>query len=375
MNFSVPANAVMHRLYGPFYLHFNAFSATNPNVASLYQEALAASAALQPSYDTETELLQNGYAPSFTRGNVQVRVSGLPFRSPLQSWVVLSDPATNFQYSHASTEYWDNPNPVGFANVTGVAPGTYRLSTYLLGQWGELRHDGVSVAKGPPTKLNVQFTPENFGTDPPIWTIGTPDRSSHEFLHGQITNPIDLDPAYTDQYTALFGTSTQDDREYWGNWNYWADFAANNGAVVYYATPVGSIPATNDLSQWNYNQWHIFDPGLYAGVFNPADQTTDGYDYICPSYVGGPSLPLTLAQPRLFPTGRFTSPPPPTSRHRGQTSSSPSGWPQLNPASPSRSTAIRSSGTASTSRMPTPVFAAASREPTSGRSSSGLRAN
>jgi hypothetical protein len=291
INFSVPANAVMHRLYGPFYLHFNAFSATNPSVASLYQEALAASDALKPSYDTETELLQSGYAPSSTRGNVQVRVSGLPFQSPLKSWVVLSDPATNFQYSHAATEYWDNPNPVGFANVTSVAPGTYRLSTYVLGQWGELRHDGVFVAKGPPTKLNVQFTPENFGTDPPIWTIGTPDRSSHEFLHGQVTNPIDLDPTYTDQYTTQFGTSTQDDREYWGNWNYWADFAANNGAVVYYATPVGSIPATNDLSQWNYNQWHIFDPGLYAGVFNPADQTTDGYDYICPSYVGGPTPP------------------------------------------------------------------------------------
>ena len=290
MSFSVPANAVMHRLYGPFYLHFNAFSGTNGTAASLYQEALTAADQIKPLYDTETELLQNGYVPQSQRGGVQVRISGpaqpAPADSkPLQSWVVLSDPATNVQYSHAGREYWNDLNPVGFANLPEVAPATYRLSAYTLGQWGELRHDGVTVSQGKPVKLNVQFTPENFASYAPIWTIGTPDRSSHEFLHGQIANPIDLDPTYSDQYTEIFGTALQDDRQYWGNWNYWADFAANNGAVVYYATAVGNIPATNDLSKWNYNQWHNFYPGLYAGVYNPTDQTTDGYKYLCPAYV------------------------------------------------------------------------------------------
>jgi len=291
MTFPVPANAVMHRLYGPFYLHFNTFSGTNGTPASLYQEALTAADQIKPAYDTEVELLQNGYAPQSQRGNAQVLVSNPAVPSPkhalpLQSWVVLSDPATNFQYSHAADQYWSDLNPTGFANLNRIATGSYRLSAYTLGQWGELRHDNVSVSQGKPSKLEVQFTPENFGTEPPIWTIGTADRSSHEFLHGQITNPPDLDPAYSDQYTNLFGTAVQDDRQYWGNWNYWADFASTNGAVVYYATPVGNTPATNDLSKWNYNQWHIFNPGLYAGIYNPADQTTDGYKYICPAYVG-----------------------------------------------------------------------------------------
>src|SRR5262249_34796025 len=71
-----------------------------------------------------------------------------------------------------------------------------------------------------------------------------------------------------------------------GNSKSWADCAPNGGAVVYYATPVGSVPATNDLSKWNYNQWHNFDPNLFAGVFNSADATTNGYQYICPAYVG-----------------------------------------------------------------------------------------
>jgi hypothetical protein len=286
INFSVPANAVMHRLYGPFYLHFNAFNSTYQTPASLYQEALTAAAQVAPQYDTDRVLVQSGYVPSTSRGSVNVKVNGAKGLNLNQAWAVLSDPATNMQYSHAGAEYWANINPGGVANFNNVAPGTYRLTVYTLGDWGELRQDGVTVTAGQNTHLAVNWAPENFSTDAPVWTIGTADRSAHEFLHGQITNPEDLDPNYHDEYVNRLGNSTQDDREYWGNWNYWADFAANQGAVNYYATAVGTTPATNDLSQWNYNQWHVFYPGLYAGIYNPADDTTDGYKYICPTYVG-----------------------------------------------------------------------------------------
>jgi hypothetical protein len=286
MNFSVPQDSVMHRLYGPFYLHFNAFSSTYPTAASLYQEALTSAAQLAPAYDGETELLNSGYVPSTGRGEVHVAIKSVKGLGLNQAWAVLSDNQTNVQYSHAGREYWVNVNPGGIANFHGVAPGTYRLSVYALGEWGELRHDNVTVMANQTTNTSADFTGENFGSLAPIWTIGTADRSSHEFLHGQIKNSIDLDGNYTDEYTARLGNSVQDDREFWGNWNYWADFAANKGAVDYYATQVGSTPATNDLSKWNYNQWHSFNPKLYAAVYNPADTTTDGYKYICPAYVG-----------------------------------------------------------------------------------------
>ena len=286
INFSVPANAVMHRLYGPFYLHFNAFSSIDPTPASLYQEALTAGQMYASDYNMDTELVQSGYVPSTTRGEVQVKVTGTKGMALNQAWAVLSDNQTNFQYSHAGDEYWVNIGPAGIANFHNVAPGTYRLSVYALDQWGELRQDGVNVAAGQTTSVSVNLASENFSSDAPIWTIGSADRSSHEFLHGQITNPIDLDTNFSDNYTARLGNSVQDDRQYWGNWNYWADFASTLGAVNYYATPVGSTPATNDLSKWNYNQWHVFNPGLYAGIYNPADDTHDGYNYICPSYVG-----------------------------------------------------------------------------------------
>ena len=286
MNFSVPADAVMHRLYGPFYLHFNAFSGAYPTPASLYQEALTAGQTYAADYNLDTELLQSGYVASTARGEVQVKATGTKGMALNQAWAVLSDDQTDFQYSHAGDEYWVNINPGGVANFHNVAPGTYRLSVYSLGQWGELRRDGITVAAGQTAHVSVNLAPENFSPDAPIWTIGTADRSSHEFLHGQVVNPVDIDANFSDNYTARLGNSVQDDRQYWGNWNYWADFAGTLGAVNYYATAVGPTPATNDLSKWNYNQWHVFDPGLYAGIYDPADDTRDGYKYICPSYAG-----------------------------------------------------------------------------------------
>jgi hypothetical protein len=297
INFSVPAGSVMQRLYGPFYLHFNAFSASHPTAASLYEEALGASRRITPAYDSETQLLSNGYIPSTGRGEVDVQVEDRDWFGLSHAWAVLSDQQTNAQYSHAGHQYWENLSAWGEARFRGVAPGTYRLTVYDLDSWGELRHDGVTVTANQPTRLSVRFNSENFSRGWPVWTIGIPDRSSHEFLHGRIVDPIDLDPQFDfdskgkfgfDWFDDLnwFGSRIQDDREYWGNWNYWADFAANNGAVIYYATPVGSTPATNDWSKWNYNQWHIFNPGLFAGIYNASDDTTDGYKYICPAYVG-----------------------------------------------------------------------------------------
>ncbi|MBO0861914.1 MAG: hypothetical protein J2P21_26175 [Chloracidobacterium sp.] len=286
ISFPLPQGASMRRLYGPFYLHFNAFSPMRSTAASLYQEALASAEQLKPAYDSDTELLNNGYAPSYGRGEVHASIKSAKGLDLNQAWAVLSDENTNFQYSHAGREYWVNIDPGGIANFHDVAPGAYRLSVYVLGEWGELRQDGVVVNANQTAQVSMNFTKENFSSLPPIWTIGAADRSSHEFLHGQINNPVDLDPIYADEYTARLGSSVQDDREYWGDWNYWADFADNNGAVNYYATSVGAIPATNDLTKWNYNQWRVFRPGLYAGVYNSSDTSTDGYNYICPSYVG-----------------------------------------------------------------------------------------
>ena len=277
LTLATPAGTASSRLFGPFYVRMNAFgrayNATGNTLATpddLYADALQAGNSFGALYDSEAQLLASGYIPSNARGKVTVQVNGVTGAAKT-AWAVLSDPGKNHQLSSAGYQYWADISASGAATFNGVAPGTYRLSVYVLGQWGELRQDGIVVTANNTTNIPVQtFVPENFSTGAPVFTIGTADRSAHEFLHGHDAKGFD-------------------DREYWGAWNYWADFASTQGAVVYNATSGPAGPATNDLSRWNYVHWGTFNPGLFGGVYNAADDTTDGYKYVIPAYVA--SLP------------------------------------------------------------------------------------
>ncbi len=280
LSLATPAGVASSRLFGPYYIHFNTFgqayntAGTTINTpADMYQDTLQAGANFQSQYDSESQLLSSGYTPSAQRGAVSVQISNIPGLTggaPKTAWAVLSDPGKNHELTSQGYQYWADISSTGSATINGVVPGTYRLSVYVLGQFGELRQEGVVVSANQTTTVPAtNFVPENFGTET-VFTIGTPDRSSHEFLHGH-------------------DAQGHDDREFSGTWNYWADFAGNNGAVVYNATAGPAGPATNDLNKWNYNHWGVFDPGLFGGVYNASDDTTDGYKYAIPAYVA--SLP------------------------------------------------------------------------------------
>jgi hypothetical protein len=271
LTLTTAAGTASSRLFGPFYVRFNklgtAFTTTGNTLATpddLYADALAAGNSFGTFYNNEAQLLTAGYVPTTNRGSVSVSVngiSGLGSTATKAAWAVLSDPGKNFQFSSAGAQYWADVTTTGTATFNNVIPGTYRLSVFVLGQFGEYRKDGIVVNAGGTTNVpTVTFVPENFGTT--VWTIGTPDRSSHEFLHGHDAKGFD-------------------DKEYWGTWNYWSDFAANKGSVVYNATSGPAGAATNDPNQWNYNHWGTFDPGLY----DAANDTTDNYTHTIPTYV------------------------------------------------------------------------------------------
>jgi len=266
LGYTPPQGVATTRLFGPFYYHFNAFTATNTTPAQLYAEAQTYLPAFNFLYDSDATLVASSYVKSTARGAVSPTITNGGSSTQYQAWSVLSDPATNLQYTTQGRQYWVNQNATGTAGFTGVVPGTYRLSSYVLGQWGEARMDNVVVTANQTTTPTMSFTPENFGTATPIWTIGTPDRSGHEFLHGR-------------------DSSGNDFRDFWGSFDFWHDFASTNGTQVYYATAEGSTPATNNPAAINYVQWGTFDPGLFGGVYNAADDTTDGYNYIIPAYV------------------------------------------------------------------------------------------
>ena len=260
------------KLYGPY--GFTVSSATAATAATINQNAINAIPADQAEFNTDTELAANGYVSTTARGSLQVTVSNSAGWSSntANNTIVLSEPGVNFQESTQGYQYWGQLSQNGSTTVNGIAPGTYRLSIYELGQWGESRFDGVQISASSTTvPTNARFTPKNFGTAPPIWTIGTPNRSANEFLNGH-------------------NASGADQRAYQGSYDYWAEEAAlgNQGKVVYYATAVGSTPATNNPSNWIATQWGTFDPGEY----DSSDGSADNYANVCPAYVtagGGPA--------------------------------------------------------------------------------------
>ena len=260
------------RIFGPV-----GFQYTEGNsAATAYTDAVNSISGALTNFDGETILQNAGWVPTGSkRGTVSPTISGGGSGTANTAWAVLGDQNKNMQYTTLGYEYWTSLNSSGSGSMSNVVPGTYRLSAYVLGQWGQLRYDGVTVTANSTTSPSLTFKPENFSPsgDSAIWTIGTPDRSAHEFLHGE------------NNYGNAGSCSGCDDREFYGNWNYWSDFEANSGAVDYYATAVGSTPATNNLLDWNYVQWGVFDPGLY----DSSNDTTDNYEHEIPSYVA--SLP------------------------------------------------------------------------------------
>ncbi|MGN6371126.1 MAG: polysaccharide lyase family protein, partial [Phycisphaerae bacterium] len=269
--YTMGAGQVSSRLFGPF-----VFRVTNTNGesgAQLYNDAVSTIPTWNQRYDSEQTLIANGYVTSSQRGSFQVTVgnAGGWTSNVNGQTVVLSDPRANFQESHQGYQYWGQIGANGTANISGIVPGTYRMSIYQLGQWGETRVDGVTVAGGKLTiPTGVTFKPENFSTAAPVWTIGTPDRSANEFLNGHNASGGDI-------------------RAYQGSYDYWAEEQAlgNPGKVVYYATAVGTHGATNDPNKWIANQWQKFNPGMY----DAANSTTDNYSNLAPQYVkdaGGP---------------------------------------------------------------------------------------
>jgi hypothetical protein len=261
------------KLYGPY--GFTISSTAGTTAAQINQNVINAIPNDQAEFNTDAELATSGYVNTSARGSVQLSVANSAGWSSntANNTVVLSEPGVNFQESTQGYQYTGQVAQNGTVTIPDVVPGTYRMTTYELGQWGETRVDGVQVEGGLITvPNNAKFTPENFGTAAPIWTIGTPNRSSNEFMNGH-------------------NASGADQRQYYGSYDYWAEEAAlgHDGFVSYNATnTVSNGAATNNPNDWIANQWETFDPGIY----DAANGTDDNYTNTAPAYVtagGGPA--------------------------------------------------------------------------------------
>lgn len=223
--YTPPQGVDTTRFFGPFVYYFNGTPVTPQAMgteAALQSDATDQMTAMIPLFADDATMVADGYIPlgsTTQRASTSVTVAnsaGWPTTSSYSNLAILSDPNVNFQTSNLGYQYWSYINSSGVATFTGIRPGTYRLSVYERGQFGEMRNDGNTfVAGGTSAMANMTYQPETFGTT--VWTIGTPDRSAHEFEYGNVPGGgPDLN-----QFPASY--------DYWGG----LDSSAVQGAVVH----------------------------------------------------------------------------------------------------------------------------------------------
>jgi rhamnogalacturonan endolyase len=186
-----------------------------------------------PFYDTVAKHVPN-LVPSTGRGTFQATVS-LP-KNATRALAVLALSGSDFQDNNKdgkAYQYWADISDSGSVTIPSVKAGTYRLTIYADGIFGQYEQDGVQIKAGSVAKLSATWVAESAGNE--LWRIGTPDKSSGEFRHG---NEKDTShPLQPKQY-----------RLYWAVHDFVKDFP--NG-VKY---NVGS----SSLRDLNYVHWSVF---------------------------------------------------------------------------------------------------------------------
>lgn len=200
-------------------------------------------------YDAIAEHVPN-YVPTTGRATWNLQVE-LP-SAATNAVAVLAQNSVDFQdnvFDTTAYQYWANIGEDGSATIPMVKAGTYRLTVYAEGVFGQFTQDDVEVAAGETVTTEAAWQEETSGTE--IFRIGTPDRSSGEYLHGAYA--LDSKPLSPEQY-----------RIYWGQYDFPSDFPEG----VRYT--VGESDPATDL---NYIHWSVFGgkahytrPEIYVGT-------------------------------------------------------------------------------------------------------------
>ena len=128
--------------------------------------------------DFHDRLALPGWVPAPQRSTVSGRVDP----GPGETVAVLSDNGVEYQRTALGYAYWADVRRDGHFEMTGVRPGTYRLTVYREGVWDDVVRDDVVVAPGCRVRLPVCRFPR---ADRPLWQVGTPNRTSVEFRRGR----------------------------------------------------------------------------------------------------------------------------------------------------------------------------------------------
>ncbi|KAK8127180.1 rhamnogalacturonate lyase C [Apiospora sp. TS-2023a] len=237
------------RTFGPQYFYFNKGPAGAP-MEELLEDALryASPGWNAEFYDDIAQHVPN-YVPSLGRGSWRAQIR-LPegAKKPL---AVLSQNGVDFQDNAEDTtayQYWANVDiSNGAVSIDRVKAGTYRLTVYADGIFGDYVQDDIVVTAGKNTDSGeIKWVPESAGRE--LWRIGTPDKSNGEYRHGDAPDPNH--PLHPPEY-----------RNYYGAYDFLDDF------------PQGvrfQVGQSDEMRDWNYIHWSVF--GGYANHRRPEQE-------------------------------------------------------------------------------------------------------
>lgn len=202
------------KTYGPYYVHLN--KGSDGRALRKDAEKHARFDAHAGFYD---RLAIEGWTPKRQRSRVigKAHIPGVPLRELAGAVAVLSDNRTPMQDSALGYNYWTEIASGGHFSIADVRAGTYRLTIYGDGIWGEHVIDDVTIEAGSVVRLGrMEWQPVSNGET--IFQIGSPTRDSREFRGGRDFRQYGLFHSYRDEFpdgvTYVVGSSGND------AWNY-----------------------------------------------------------------------------------------------------------------------------------------------------------
>lgn len=237
------------RTFGPHYYHFNSAPGASIDVLRADAEKYTDPAWNAAFYDSIAPLVTN-YVTTRERG-VFVGSFNLP-TGATRPLAVLTANGVSFQdnaENPAAYQYWGDIDSAGRVTIPRVKAGTYRLTVYADGVFGDYIQDAIVITAQTTTTHTATWKEDSAGTE--IWRLGVPDKSSGEFRHGN----------------ARDSTRPRAPREYWVYWGAY-DFPSDfpNGVEF-------TIGASDVATDFNTVHWGVFGPthqrpGAYTAKMN-----------------------------------------------------------------------------------------------------------
>lgn len=184
---AIAAGEEWSKTFGPFLLYLNHVGGgPAASVRDAAQRTHAETAAwpyawMPPSAD---------YPPAAGRGRAtgtfKIADSAKPDLTSSKAWIGLSQPTPggNWQFESKNYQYWSRVAADGSFTIPHVRPGSYTLSAFADGAFGEFEKSGIEIKAGATTNLSdiTWRIPRDRGRL--VWEIGTPNRRADEFRHG-----------------------------------------------------------------------------------------------------------------------------------------------------------------------------------------------